>query len=408
MTRDQQATDSIILRSIPYPYDAMLAICSDLDETPTADHYFETIRFLNSTQKTAMGEGVGLEVGNTIYFDMPEEQFSYWNGSDAARKRIHALIRSGHIDCLHSYGDLADTRAHAIRALEDLKKHDCRLAVWIDHSSAPTNFDEEIMFGQGDLSSSPAYHSDLTCEYGVQFVWKGRVTSVTGQNIPRRTGGIFTFKHPIVSAKTLAKEVLKGLLAKRGNMKYAMHHPNKVLREVRLRDNLEVYEFMRCNPYFGGVNRNETADGIAQVMTPTMLDRLVRRKGCSILYTHLGKTAHKDAPFNQETVKAFRLLKRYRDQHKILVTTTRRLLGFCRFLHLKPFSIQSNGGTTEINITHGHRDDLDGLSFMVKSPQNIKLSLNGKEIENYTIHPLGHDNQHILSLPWTPLAFPDM
>ena len=54
---------SAMLRKHPYPYRAMLAICSDLDET--ADHrlYSETVRFLNTRDSTAMGTGVGLEVG---------------------------------------------------------------------------------------------------------------------------------------------------------------------------------------------------------------------------------------------------------------------------------------------------------------------------------------------------------
>ena len=66
----------IKLRKYPYPYQAMLAICSDLDETPNKEIYFETARYLNTTEETSLGKGVGLEVGNTIYFDMPENNFS--------------------------------------------------------------------------------------------------------------------------------------------------------------------------------------------------------------------------------------------------------------------------------------------------------------------------------------------
>src|SRR3989442_15153159 len=86
----------------PYPYQAALAICSDLDETPDAETYFELMRFLNTTEDTSMGPGVGLEVGNSIYFDMPPGHFSYWNTDEKNREKIRALIKSGHIDCLHS------------------------------------------------------------------------------------------------------------------------------------------------------------------------------------------------------------------------------------------------------------------------------------------------------------------
>lgn len=50
-----------IVRSIPYPYRAMLAICSDLDETPDRLVYWEIMRFLNTTEETAMGPGEELE-----------------------------------------------------------------------------------------------------------------------------------------------------------------------------------------------------------------------------------------------------------------------------------------------------------------------------------------------------------
>jgi len=108
--------NNVRLRSLPYPYRAMLAICSDLDETPDRRTYWEIMRFLNTTLPTPIGRGVGLEVGNSIYFDMPADQFAYWTTDDAGRDMIRSLIRTGHIDCLHSYGDLAGTRKDAIRA----------------------------------------------------------------------------------------------------------------------------------------------------------------------------------------------------------------------------------------------------------------------------------------------------
>ena len=64
----------IQLRPFPYPYRAMLVICSDLDETPDRNVYWQIMRFLNTTEMTAMGPGVGLEVGNSIYFDIPPDR----------------------------------------------------------------------------------------------------------------------------------------------------------------------------------------------------------------------------------------------------------------------------------------------------------------------------------------------
>ena len=71
--------DRVSLRPLPYPYRALLSICSDPDETPDAATYFEIMRFLNTDEETGMGTGANLEVGNTIYFSMPHGQFAYFN-----------------------------------------------------------------------------------------------------------------------------------------------------------------------------------------------------------------------------------------------------------------------------------------------------------------------------------------
>lgn len=329
-------------RPFPHPYKAALAICSDLDETPDAGTYFEIIRFLTTTEDTTMGPGVGLDIGNSIYFDMPPGHFSYWNTTEQNRERIRALIRSGHIDVLHSYGDLATTRAHAARALEELHKHDCHLKVWVDHARAVTNFGADIMQGHGDEPGHPAYHADLTMEYGVKYVWRGRVTSVIGQNRPFRlldlasdlcppTSDLRTsISHLPASAVTFAKECAKQSLARCGHRKYALHVPNLVLAPCSLRDGSPTIEFLRCNPHWRGVSCGDRGDRIHEVLTPHFLDRMVGSRGTCVLYTHLGKLdrspdCHR---FTPAVVAAFRRLAEHHRSGKIWITTTGKLLDF--------------------------------------------------------------------------------
>jgi hypothetical protein len=238
----------------------MLAICSDLDETPDQHTYLELVRYFNTTEQTVLGRGVGLETGNTIYFDMPPSQLAYWNANDEGKRKIQQLIQSGHIDCLHSFGDLATTRAHAHRALEELSRQNCSIEVWIDHGQAITNFGEDIMCGQGDVVGSEAYHADISTEYGIKYVWRGRVTSIIGQDAPRRLKGIWVPHHPIASGKTFMREFVKGMVAGVGNTKYAMHSPNRIMREVQLRSGQTVSEFMRASFHWGGVSCGDTAD----------------------------------------------------------------------------------------------------------------------------------------------------
>jgi hypothetical protein len=316
--------------AFPSPCRAALAICSDLDETPDAETYFELMRFLNTTETTSMGEGVGLEVGNTIYFDMPPGHFSYWNTDDRSREKIRALILSGHIDCLHSFGDLATTRSHAARALEELERHNCRLSVWIDHAVAPTNFGADIMQGHGDEPSHPAYHADLTLAHGVRYVWRGRVTSVIGQDRPFSLRGIADWRHPAASARTLAKEAAKQALGRCGCRKYHFHASNQTIGPARLRDGqCEGREFLRCNPHWNGVSANDAGWGIGEVLSERFLERLAVRGGTCILYTHLGKLGRGKRQFDTSAIEGFRRLAGYCRSGKILVTTTRRLLDLC-------------------------------------------------------------------------------
>jgi len=309
----------------------MLAICSDLDETPDRHAYGSVMQFLNSRNVGPLGAGVGLEVGNSIYFDMPPDQFSYWNTDDHGRAMIRSLIKSGHVDCLHSFGDLATDREHAGRALDDLTKHNCRLAVWIDHAVAPSNFGSDIMRGFGDVCGHRAYHADLSISYGIRYVWRGRVTSVIGQDRPSTLKGVWNGRHPAASFRTLAKEGAKLALSRNGRSRYQMHGSNRVARPAHLRNGTAVIEFLRCNPHWGGVSRCDTADGIADVLTTSFLDRLVQRRSCCVLYTHLGKRRRRDGEgvLGTAALDCFRQLAERQSSGDVLITTTRRLLDYC-------------------------------------------------------------------------------
>ena len=398
------------LRRLPYPYRAMLAICSDLDETPDRHVYWETMRFLNTTEATTMGNGVGLEVGNTIYFDMPPDQFAYWNTDDTGRTMVRNLIRSGYVDCLHSFGDLATTREHAGRALEELERADCRMAVWIDHGVAASNFGADIMQGCGDVPNSPVYHADLTHSYGIRYVWRGRVTSVIGQNATRSLNGIYNRHHPIASTKTAVKEFLKAGLPWAGQGRYAMHMQNLVLREIGLRSGQTVNEFLRANPHWGGVSRGDTAEGIHEVLTEAMLNRLMKREGMCILYTHLGKIRRREEPFGPQARNAFRRLAAAYHQGRLLVTTTRRLLDYCQMLNSITVTTATNENCCRISVSTRASGPVDysGLSFYVADPEHTEVDIDGKQTMSLQRNPADHTRQMSVSIPWRRLGFPKL
>jgi hypothetical protein len=408
--------DAVSLRAWPYPYRAGLAICSDLDETPSADDYFEMVRFLNTSEETRFGPGIDLEVGNTIYFDMPPSQFSYWNGDDAARARVRELIRAGYVDCLHSFGDLATTRAHAGRALDELARHGCDLKVWIDHAVAPSNFGGDIMCGSGDVQGAAAYHADLTHAFGIRYVWRGRVTSVIGQDVDRQLAGIAGWEHPVASGLTLAKEAAKGLLARGGSPKYAPHKPNAVLWPSALRSGEPVMEFLRSNPSWAGISVHETADGLGEVLSESMLGRLAGRSGACVLYTHLGKIRGPERRLNDTTRRGLARLAAKAKAGEILVTTTRRLLDYCRVRKDASWTVAREEGATvlrlRVDATVGEGSDtraaFDGLSFYVDDPSHTRVIANDVPVTCLRRNAPDETGRPSVSIPWQRLRLPSV
>jgi hypothetical protein len=408
---------AVTIRKAPWPYRAMLAICSDLDETPDARVYLEIARFLNTTEVTAMGPGVGLEVGNTIYFDMPLGQFSYWGTDDAGRDMALALMRSGHIDAIHSWGDLATGRRHAERNLAELSGRGCRLEVWIDHSKAPSNFGPDIMRGSGDLSGSAAYHADLTLAYGVRYVWRGRTSGVTGQDVPVRPGSfapILRTSHLAASLKSVAKEMAKVALGRLGQPRWRMYGDNVLCRPSVLRDGQAIWEFLRSNPSWGGPGASATASGVSDVLTSRMLDRLIRSGSACILYTHLGKIRDPTRPLDVPTEACLRRLAQLREDGILFVTTTRRLLRYWTVRKSLRFCARTtaNGivldlGAVEDPIT-GPRfptmDDLQGLTFEIEGRHDVEVRLvDGTPVAHRTV---GNGSKTYALVPWRSLSFP--
>ena len=404
------------LRPFPYPYRCMLAICSDLDDTLDKHVYIRIMRFLNTTDMTAMGKGVGLEVGNSIHFRANPGIFSYRNTDDDGREIVQRLIHSGHIDCLHTFGELVRTRDEARQVLDELKERDCHLEVWVDHGGTTTSFGSDIMCGHGDEVDHEAYHADLTIDYGVKYVCRGRVTSVIGQGVPARLNGILKWNHPIASSRTLLKEMAKEVLARAGNAKYAMHRSNELLRPIVLRNGRAVYEFMRCNPHWRGVSYADEGRHIGKVLTEDMLNHLVSRGGFCVLYTHLGRVDDPEIPFNAQAVTAFHRLAEEHHGGRILVTTTRRLLGYYRAVRDVMFSVYRRRRGTYIDLDTRSNErsigelpaaDLAGLTFYVSDPKTTHMMINGRESVNCKHNAPDCTGWPSVSLSWPALEFPD-
>jgi hypothetical protein len=399
------------LRNYPYPYRALLSICSDLDETPNEEVYFETCKYLNTTQQTLIGTGVGLEVGNTIYFKMPPGQFSFESASESGKKKVFKLIRSGHIDCLHSFGDLVDSREQAVMYWDMLVKHGCNLKVWIDHAQAPSNLDTDIMQGMGALTGSSVYHADvLFMEGGIEYVWKGRVTSVISQNVKRSFRGIFNIEHPYTSTKTILKEFAKGLLGHLNSQKYSMHAKNRTLNRTALSDGQVIYEFMRSNPCWAGVSVFEKGRDIHKVVTDSMINSLISAEGSCILYTHLGKIHSLDKPFPDETIVAFEKLSKRYSSGELLILSTKRQLDYIRSRDTIQYSVEKRDGREAIVVRSDNleKEQLSGITWYVDEPDNFDVYLGDILVDDAVRNPRDYCGMSSIMIPIKPLVYPDV
>ncbi len=403
----------VALRKFPYPYKAAIAICNDIDNTETLEEFLEIQKFLNTKEITSMGEGIGLEIGNSFFFyEPPNGAISYWLSGPSVRENIISHIKSGQIDVMHSYGKKSDfIREDAIKSLSELKRNNCKIDVWVDHDRSKSNLGDDITFGLGDHPDSKAYHADLTLNYGIKFVWLGRVTMIIGQSAPvtwEGFAGIFDKDHAIHSSINICKEIAKNAMGVFGSKKYAMHKDNDLLRVVKLDDGNKVYEFTRFDNFWEGVATNANSKGLAYVISGKTLNRLKRAGGYMIVYTHLGRNSGCPQYICKETQDALRNLATEFQEGNIYVTTTSKLLNYYINHKYLGWSFESGDGEVIIRI-NAIKDpifgsiipsvsNLEGTTFYVPNKGKASIYLSNNKLENVRKNPPDYTGRESLTI----------
>lgn len=404
----------------PFPYSALLAISSDLDDTPDWAEYLELTTFLASGEATSLGTGLGLEFANSLYFAAPLGQFSYWGASDVERDRLRILVQSGHVDTMHSFGDLATTRAHAQRSIDELEAHDCQLPIWVDHAQAVTNLGHYQTRGFGDVPGHAAYHADLIANHGVTYCWRGQVTGIVGQDTPISLRSLcrMSRRHP-ATPRTAAKEMVKAGLSCLGSGRYRLHGPNRVLQRVELRDGSKMFEFLRCNPHWAGLPAGDSADAVAEALSKDVLQELVDRGGSMIFYTHLGRRLPRP---NTEAFRRFRsTLERIRElqaNRRLLVLSTARALDYLAVRHHAIVTHREHEGAVDIDIDPDQEDGLTrsalarsqgaGISVLVGSRGPVRMRVCGRAVKDVAVDAFPECAMRVASVPFRPLDFPQL
>jgi hypothetical protein len=269
--------------------------------------------------------------------------------------------------------------------------------VWVDHALAPSNFGPDIMHGYGDQPGHPVYHADMTLGYGIEYLWRGRVTSVIGQDRPLSFGGLWKRADPLDSARTIAKEAAKHMLG--------------------LLDGQHSRAFLRCNPHHRGIELGDRGDAVHEVLTPEFLERLSAREGNCILYTHLGKLEVREGRprFGAPAIAAFANLARYDREGRILVTATHRLLDYHRMKLGLDLSVAASEGTVTVRLAGAtaHPDApaerrYAGLTLRVADPAKLRLQAEDGGAIPFRVDPPDESGRPCVSIAWPRLRFPDL
>ncbi len=412
----------IRLRKFPYPYQAALSICSDIDGT-SSENFLTIHKFLNSTQPTELGDGLGLQISDSFWmYDKPgisESAFSYFadlSGRESEQAPvIRELIKAGILDVMHGYGNFASpadfSRNLAKKALDELDRYNLNLKVWTNHGGIESVQNiGNASFGMGDIILSSRsknaqaapdfYHADLLMKYGIHYYWdsEASLSQIVGQD---RTFGFSEayWTSPLnQNLKMKSKSIVKAMLSFLDKLyfKYNETHfvpwtplnkTNKLIEQDQLRDGHLIYKFTRF-----GNGRFDWADDLDYLLNDRVLQRLLEKMGYLILYIHLGdrKQQQSAKPLSDSAVKKFKQLAELFFAGKLWIATTSQLLTYNRVFHHLDWDIQEKETSYHIQI-NGLKDqlyadqlneaDLSGLSFIVPNDRNVKIFLNQRPVD---------------------------
>ncbi len=434
---------NISLRKFPYPFKAALTICNDLDDY-AFEEFIEIHRFLNSSDDTSMGKGLGMEIGDSFWMYSVKsdvsDAFTYFGRLNDKKtpyaETIKRLVKAGYIDCLHTYGNFNQYggfhRGYAERAVAELKKQEMHVQTWIDHGDMH-NFQnikllgglKERSIGNGMTTKIVEYHIDLSKKYGMRYYWPDIVTPIIGQFRKVRWRDLIfnrIYRRWLVTNrllysvfKLLPKRFLEGqkfLSEKKQQLELLFE--NHLIFVKTLASGEKVYCFQRYGDWF-----NADAASLEVTLAKDGLTELIKKNGTSIVYVHMGRKPPSCTNILPEgSIKALRELAAYYHRGDIYVTTTTRLLNYHIVSQNLVWKVNYNEGSYLIDIFQV-KDDVDGdfvptlvqlqgITFYTDKPEKTTIRLNGKAIKDIQINKPDEFGKTSISIPRTYLVFPDL
>jgi len=403
------------LRKFPYPYQAAFALANDIDNTPSQFVFMEMMKLLNTTSETIFGKGFGLEISSSFWFFNATHsyQLSYFKNitreETGFASACRELWRSGHIDCLHTYGDFDEGRfgrKYAEMAIDELTKHSAKIQTWINHGNC-NNIQNLGIFDHcyGDQPDHPAYHFDLLTHQDLRYIWSGKMTHVLGQNSAKT----LNVKMKVLLQKFLAASKYRALKNK------PFYLENDLIQTIQLKDGHRIWDFQRFVNNWGREQVLDSKELGAQIQ-PSNIQRLISNEGFLIVYTHMCEGLSASDRLPEKLYQVFDFLAEKYFSGELLVSTVSRLLkyseliktmqwNYCRENERLFIKIDSklNNLDDHDNLTES---DLPGITFYCEEPSNVSVFLGDRELpvqHNYQ----DHTGRHSVSIPWKKLDFPN-
>jgi hypothetical protein len=320
------------LLKYPPPYRAWLTLCSDPDST-TIEAWRELDELLWQKLKLPFGDSFFLVSHN---ISEPEQ---------VSVERFPAIIAAHPHDTMHTWGDyeqapgVSFTRADAERGRETMSELGIQPLIWTDHSAFVGNIlhnprrppAPQFSDASGYTIENFDYTLDLIHDAGVRYLWDGTISSVVGQDraVSRPEWyGYRKLSDLIPVARALLDRLGKPLWNLVGATRFTYTpEGNRQYRRMAFEGGLAFYVFHR----FGTWGQADI-DGLGELLSADNMDRLVRARGTSIVYTHLGKrlASRRDDKTHipPATVKAFEGLAKRFEAGEIMLSSTSELLDY--------------------------------------------------------------------------------
>jgi len=405
---------NITKRRLPYPFKAALTICSDIDSTNTLEEFLTIQEFLNTKNQTIIGEGLGLEIGNSFYPVREDGKFAFISQNSPDREVITDLIKLGYIDTIHSFNDAKNTK-EIYEITKFLHDNKCKLDVWVNHADVLSNIGPRER-DLGDKINSNHYHTDFSIKtLGYKFIWTHAVTNIIGQGRPLKLRSFFSSldrRHLIQSFyQNVLKEICKYLLSFM-YWKYEDRKYNDLIYPIQLSDGQWVFNFIRSDAFYRGIGPGANSEGLSSVLREEILNELKKNEGYMIVYTHLGK--NNGYPFiPRDTQKTLYALEREYRAGEIYVTTTSKLLKYYANSKYLNWKAEINNEKIYIIIEDINDpvrgsfipsvDDLRGITFYTNDPKNTHILIQDKETTEIFRNELDFTNRQSVMIPLKPL-----